>query len=612
MEKIGNTHLENRIFSSRFTIAIGFILALTLLVVLRIYNLQITQNEHYLQEALGNQMRDVAIVPTRGKILDRNGQLLATNELSYKLTLTPEKVPDIEKTLSLLMQSGFIEQKDIADFHKNRKRYKKFHSIPIKHKLDEQQVAKFLVSNEYIGVDIQPYFHRIYPQQESSVHVIGYVSHMNKKDKQTYNDKNYLGTTFVGKTGIEKQYEGLLHGTTGTQQIERNVSGRIIDTKVVQPSTPGNNLYLSIDLDMQKKAESLLASKRGSIVVVDVTNGEVLTLVSSPTYNPNWFVGGISQKNYQSLQTSKDIPFLNRSVQGFYPPGSTVKPMVALAGLESGTITKKSKTFCPGHFRLPNVKRKFNDWKRTGHGEVDVEESIAQSCDVFFYELADNMGIDLIHDNLKYFNFGQKTGIDIPGEGAGVLPSRAWKKINKKQPWYRGETLITGIGQGFMTSSPLQLAVATAALANKGQLYPPKLLKSIQSADGVINNTKTPSPQQIPIKNIDHWETVLEGMEKTVYGNQGTARRINKNLNYTMAGKTGTAQVFGLDPEEEYIAEKYEEHLRDHALFTAFAPIKDPKIAIAVIVENAGSGSIKAAPLAKEVLDVYFNKQQVN
>ena len=610
MEKISNTALENKIFSNRMMLAFIFVVFFALVLILRLFNLQITHYDYYTEEALGNQMRTLPITPTRGKIFDRNGKVLATNQLAYKLTLTPENLThDEAKTLLTLEQLGFINDNDIKAYHKNRKRYKKFHNIPLKHNLRETYVVKFLVSNQFAGVEIEPYFHRIYPYNDSSVHAIGYVSRMNKRDKEIYDKKNYLGTSFVGKTGIEKQYETLLHGINGVKQIERNVTGRVIDTKIIQPPEAGQDLYLSIDLDMQQKAESLLQGKRGSIVVIDVTNGEVLTLVSTPIYNPNWFVNGISHKNYNQLQTSKDIPQLNRAIQGLYPPGSTVKPMVALAGLEEGVVTKHSKVFCPGYYKLPNVKRKFNDWKRTGHGLVDMKDSIAQSCDVFFYRLADKMGIDSLHDNLTFFNFGSKTGIDIPGEHGGILPSKTWKKINKDEPWYRGETLIVGIGQGFMTSSPLQLAVATAALANKGRLFQPKILKNIRLPNQLIKEVSQKVYTQIPIKNIQNWEDVIEGMRQTIYAPKGTARRLNKGLTYTLAGKTGTAQVFGLDAEEQYIAANLDERLRDHALFTGFAPVNNPKIAIAVIVENAGSGSSKAAPLAREVLDVYFKKQ---
>ena len=612
MDSISNTRLENSLLSSRLKLALIFIFLLTSVLLVRIYNLQVVNHEFYQEEALGNQMRSLPITPNRGKIYDRNGILLATNLLTYQLTLTPEKVDNIRKTLLQLEQLNFINENDIKAYYKKRKRFLKFHNIPIKLNLSKAKVAQFLVSNQFPGVDIESYFHRVYPHESSSVHALGYVSRMNKKESLLYDKENYSGTLFVGKVGIEKQYENLLHGRTGIKQIERNVSGRVVDTKIITPATAGKNLYLSLDLDMQKKAESVLKGKRGSIVVVDVRNGEVLTLVSTPIYNPNWFVNGISHANYNQLRNSKDIPQLNRAVQGLYPPGSTVKPMVALAGLEEGVINNESKTFCPGYYKLPNVKRKFNDWKRTGHGHVDVKDSIAQSCDVFFYDLANKMGIDKLHDNLDLFNFGRKTGIDIPGEKGGIMPSKSWKKINRNEPWYRGETLIAGIGQGFMTSSPLQLAVATAALANKGEIFQPTLLKATQSPGDSILTIDNKRSKQIPIKDIHNWEDVIEGMKMTIYAPKGTARRLNKDLTYTLAGKTGTAQVFGLDPEEQYIAEKYEEKLRDHALFTGFAPINNPEIAIAIIVENAGSGSSKAAPLAREVLDVYFNKQLSN
>lgn len=612
IDSISNSQFEDKVLSSRLRLALIFIFLLTVLLIIRIYNLQIINHQHYLEESLGNQMRILPITPSRGKIFDRNGNILATNKLGFRLTLTPEKTKNIAQTLQQLKQSGFINDTDIKKFHKNARRYQKFHNIPIKYNLNETQVAKFLTSNAFIGVDIDSYFHRIYPNQDSSVHVVGYVSRMTKKDKAIYDKKNYLRTLFVGKTGIEKQYEIRLHGTNGLQQIEHNVNGRVVDTQIIKPAIAGENLYLSIDLDMQKKAEALLKGKRGSIVVMDVRNGEVLTLVSTPIYNPNWFVSGISHANYSQLQTLTDIPQFNRAIQGLYPPGSTIKPMVALAGLEKGLITNKSRTFCPGYYKLPNVKRKFNDWEKTGHGHVNVKNAIAQSCDVFFYDLADKMGIDELHDGLDLFNFGRKTGIDIPGESAGILPSKTWKKINKNEPWYRGETLIVGIGQGFMTSSPLQLALATAALANKGLLFQPTLLKNTQAPGNIIIESKKGRHIQIPIKNIKNWEYVINGMKQTIYGPKGTARRLNKGLTYTLAGKTGTAQVFGLDAEEQYIAEKLDEKLRDHALFTGFAPIENPEVAIAIIVENTGSGSSKAAPIARQVLDVYFDKQLNN
>ena len=611
MEKIGNIKREKVVFKSRVIFSAIIMLSITLILIVRLFNLQVTKHDYYLEEALGNQMQNLPITPIRGDILDRNGKILATNEFSYILTITPEKVTNLNETLIGLEISDLITYDDIKKFNKKLSRFKKFHNIPLKFNLSESSVASFLVENQLPGVEVEPYFHRVYPYGESSAHLIGYVSSMSKADKGIYDKKNYNGTNFVGKTGIEKQYEKLLHGQSGIKQIERNVAGRIVDTKIITPSIAGQDIYLNIDIDLQLKAESLLGDSRGVIALINVKDGSILSLVSTPSYNPNWFVNGISVERYNELSNNEDLPLFDRSIKGLYPPGSTIKPMVALAGLELNNITIKDSTFCPGYYKLNNYSRKFNDWKRTGHGKVDVIEAIAQSCDVFFYDLAFNMGIDQIHDSLSYFQFGKKTGIDLPGELGGILPSREWKKINKDEPWYRGETLITGIGQGFMTTSPLQLALATAAIANKGQLLMPQVMMYSQSKNGDLFEEQNLKSNQIPIKDINNWELIIEAMKQTVYGKFGTAKRLNNKLKYSLAGKTGTAQVFGLDPEEEYIAENIEEKLRDHALFTGFAPIEDPQVAIAIIVENAGSGSSKAAPLARELLDEYFIKNPV-
>ena len=611
MEKIGNIKREKVVFKSRVIFSAIIMLSITLILIVKLFNLQVTKHDYYLEEALGNQMQNLPITPIRGDILDRNGKILATNEFSYILTITPEKVTNLNETLIGLEIRDLITYNDIKKFNKKLSRFKKFHNIPLKFNLSESSVASFLVENQLPGVEVEPYFHRVYPYGESSAHLIGYVSSMSKKDKSFYDKKNYNGTNFVGKTGIEKQYEKLLHGQSGIKQIERNVAGRIVDTKIITPSIAGQDIYLNIDIDLQLKAESLLGDSRGVIALINVKDGSILSLVSTPSYNPNWFVNGISVERYNELSNNEDLPLFDRSIKGLYPPGSTIKPMVALAGLELNNITIKDSTFCPGYYKLNNYSRKFNDWKRTGHGKVDVIEAIAQSCDVFFYDLAFNMGIDQIHDSLSYFQFGKKTGIDLPGELGGILPSREWKKINKDEPWYRGETLITGIGQGFMTTSPLQLALATAAIANKGQLLMPQVMMHSQSKNGDLFEEQNLKSNQIPIKDINNWELIIEAMKQTVYGKFGTAKRLNNKLKYSLAGKTGTAQVFGLDPEEEYIAENIEEKLRDHALFTGFAPIEDPQVAIAIIVENAGSGSSKAAPLARELLDEYFIKNPV-
>jgi len=611
MEKIANTKRERKVFKSRIMIASLFMIAMTFILVLRLFNLQITKYEYYTEESLGNQMQTLPITPIRGNILDRNGKVLASNEFSYRLTITPEKINDLNGTFLELQTENLINEDDIAKFNKNLNRYKKFHNIPIKHSLSESEASSFLVKNQLPGVEVEPYFHRVYPNGISSAHLIGYVSSMSKEDKSYYDQKNYSGTNFVGKTGIEKQYEDQLHGQSGEKQIERNVAGRIVDSTIIKASIPGKDIYLNVDIDLQMTAESLLGDNRGAIVLINVKDGSILSLVSTPTFNPNWFVNGISFDQYNELYNDENLPLFDRSIKGLYPPGSTIKPMVALAGLELGNITIKDQVFCPGFYKLADYSRKFNDWKRYGHGHVDVVEGIAQSCDVFFYDLAYKLGIDQIHDSLDLFQFGKNTNIDLPGELGGVLPSREWKKINKDEPWYRGETLITGIGQGFMTASPLQLALATAAIANKGQLLTPQVIMHSQTKNGEVTQDQKKISRQIPIKDINNWEVIIEGMKQTVYGKLGTAKRLNNKLKYTLAGKTGTAQVFGLDPEEEYIAENIDEKLRDHALFTGFAPIEDPQVAIAIIVENAGSGSSKAAPLARALLDEYFSKNSV-
>ena len=611
MDKIGNLKREQAVFKSRVVFSIVIMLLVAFILIYRLFNLQIIQHDFYVEEALGNQMQNLPITPIRGDIIDRNGKILATNQFSYRLTITPEKVSNLNDTLVELEINEYIDDEDIKRFNDNLNRYKKFQNIPIKFNLSESSASSFLVSNQIPGVEVEPHFHRVYPYGISSSHLIGYVSSMSKEDKDKYDKTNYAGTIFIGKTGIEKQYENLLHGQSGVKQIERNVAGRVVDTKVITPSIPGQDIYLNIDIDLQMKAESLLGENRGVIALVDVNDGSVLSLVSTPSFDPNWFVDGISVKRYKELKDDTDLPLFDRSIKGLYPPGSTIKPMVALAGLEQNNITIKDETFCPGFYKLPNYSRKFNGWKRTGHGNVNVVQGIAQSCDIFFYDLAYKIGIDQIHDSLSYFRFGKKTGIDLPGELEGILPSRDWKKINKDEPWYRGETLITGIGQGFMTTSPLQLAVATAAIANNGQILTPQVMKYYQSKNREAFEDLPKKSEQIPINNIDNWELIIEAMKETVYGKNGTARLLNNKLKYTLAGKTGTAQVFSLDPEEEYIAENIDEKLRDHALFTAFAPIEKPQVAIAIIVENAGSGSSKAAPLARALLDEYFIKNPI-
>ncbi len=609
MQQISNTILETKLFSNRVRMAIGFILVLVIILLIQILNLQVLNHQYYKVESEGNRLGYMPIVPTRGRIFDRNGLVLADNKISFSLELVLEEIENIDEVFNALKTNKIINDNDIKNFHKIKKNYKNFNYIPILENVAEDVVAKFLVNKYVPGLAIRPKLNRVYPNKKLASHILGYVSKLNEEDMRLYNTKDYENTTHIGKVGIEKQYELDLHGKVGKSVIERNVEGRMLNEETITQPIPGDDLYLTIDIKLQKIAEKTLKNKRGSIILINVKNGEVLAAASAPNYDPNFFVDGISEKDYKNLNNSKSKPLFDRAIKGQYPPGSTIKPLIALAGLELSVINEKSRKYCPGWYSLPNHSHKYRDWKRSGHGHQTVEDAIAESCDVFFYELAYELGIDTISNYLKQFNLGKTTNIDIPGELPGILPSKKWKREKKGLPWYIGETVIAGIGQGFITATPLQLAVFTAAIANKGILVTPKLLRATKKINKPIEMTKPSKYKTIAIKDVENWDIVTKSMEKSIYGIKGTARRLNNNLKYTLAGKTGTAQVFGLDAEEEYIASQIKETLRDHALFVAFAPIKEPEVAIAVVVENAGSGSSKAAPLAKKVLDVYFKNK---
>ncbi len=592
--------IESDVFKKRIVIALFIIIIMVIILIANIYKLQVIEYKKYSKQAINNIISLTSIVPNRGRIFDRNGEVLANNKLAYKLVIMLSKIKNLSAALKTLKKYNFITQADIVNFLKKKRYSNKFKNIILKKKLTEDNVARFLATNNLAGVYVLPYFYRFYHHSFATAHIIGYVGIMNDIDKKIYNNKKYNGTEFIGKTGIERSYERLLHGLKGIKQVEKNAFGRIIDEKIIKEPLSGKDIYLTIDIKLQQKALNVIKNRRGSIVVLDVNSGEILAMVSSPSFDANLFVNGISQTDYSILKNNANLPLFNRSIKGTYPPGSTIKPMIALVGLENGIIDRHTNKFCVGYYKLKNYSRRFNGWKKTGHGHVDVTDAIAQSCDVFFYDLANNMGIDMLYNGLKHFRFGEKTGVNLPGEKAGVLPSKAWKKIYKKEPWYKGETLITGIGQGFITVTPLQLALATAAIANFGNIFIPTIVQ---------NNNRRKIIKTVPIKNIKNWDLIINGMKKTIYDAKGTARRLNRRLKYTLAGKTGTAQVFGLDPHEQYVAEKYPEKLRDHALFIAFAPIEKPEVAISVILENAGSGSSKAAPIAKKILNFYFNNK---
>ena len=612
---LGRVHLKDHLFETRLItnrailllVAGGLLLSILLV---RLLYLQVVSHEHYTTLSEDNRVNLQPLPPNRGLIFDRNGILLAENLPSYRLEITPEQVDDMGATLGALEDIIEISDTDRSRFEKLLARKPRFEAVPLRFHLNDEEVARFSVNrHRFPGVDITAGLARHYPQGPHAVHALGYVGRIDEKALKILDSSNYRGTSHVGKNGIEKTYEELLHGKVGLQQVETTAQGRIIRVLNRTPPVSGSNLYLTIDSHLQKVAEAAFADYSGSAIAIDPNNGDILALVSLPTYDPNPFVNGIDYDAYAALRNNDKEPLFNRALRGQYPPGSTVKPFMGLAGLETGITSEHSKTYCPGFYMLPGKDRKYRDWKRSGHGTVDLNSAITQSCDVYFYDLAQSMGIDRIHDYLQHFGFGKAAGIDIQGELPGLLPSKEWKRSRRNQPWFPGETIITGIGQGFFLVTPIQLAVATAALANGGRMLQPRIVHAEQEAE---SDELLPHHSQvvetITIGEQQHWDMVINAMTDVVHGARGTARSIGKDSPYMIAGKTGTAQVFGLKQEEKYDAEAIAEKLRDHALFIAFAPIDDPKIAVAVIVENGGGGGSVAAPIARTILDAYLEK----
>jgi penicillin-binding protein 2 len=451
---------------------------------------------------------------------------------------------------------------------------------------------------------------RHYPYSDLAAHVIGYVGRINEAEIKELPLAEYRGSTHVGKLGIESSYENELHGKTGYAEIETNVQARLLNTlKEVTPE-PGANFYLTLDIDLQKMAYDALGTFNGAVVAIDIKTGGVLVFVSRPGFDPNPFVVGIANDAYQALQASENQPLYNRALRGLYPPGSTIKPFIALAGLEYEAISPQQNILCPGYYQLPGVSHRYRDWKKGGHGSVSLNRAITESCDVYFYRLAATLGIDHMHSFLQKFGFGEKSGIDLIGEKAGLMPSREWKLAQKNQAWYPGETLITGIGQGYHQVTPLQLARATATLANKGKVVTPFLVDKIVSAQGTRPGRELQNIT-IPLK-LNNVNTVIEGMINVVHSAHGTAKGINTNINYQIAGKTGTAQVLGIKQNAKYNENNIDFKFRDHALFISFAPANDPKIAVAVIVENGGHGGSVAAPIAGQIIKQFLQENNEN
>jgi penicillin-binding protein 2 len=601
---------ESRIVRSRVIAACFGVLLLAGLLVLRMAELQVAEYEHFSTLSEDNRVKIVPLAPTRGLIYDRNGVELAQNTPTFSLEIVPENVEDMAGLLAELGELVEITSDDAERFHAMLKKKRPFQSVPLRFRLSEAEVARVSVNrHRFPGADVQARLTRSYPLGASAVHLLGYVASMNEEDLQGVNAAEYRGTTHIGKTGVEQAYESLLHGRPGFQHVETNAQGRILRVLERSDPVPGSNIYLTIDASLQAVAERALGEENGAVVAVDPATGGLLAFASTPVYDPNLFVDGIDSKSYRKLLASPERPLFNRALNGQYPPGSTVKPFVGLAGLELELVTVDHELFCPGWFRLPGRERRYRDWKKWGHGKVDLSRSIVESCDVYFYALAQQMGIEHMHDYLAQFGFGERTGIDLHGESAGLMPSEEWKRRSKGQAWFPGETLITGIGQGFTLATPLQLAVASATLSTRGVRLRPQIVlrrddpASQSRADLVPETLATIAPQV-----ESNWQTVINAMADVVHGPKGTARRIGVGATYRIAGKTGTAQVFGIGQDEEYDAEKLDKKLRDHALFIAFAPVDNPRIALAVLVENGGSGSKTAAPIARQVMDHYFKQ----
>jgi penicillin-binding protein 2 len=594
------------ILTNRLKFMLNFFMLIFLLIIVRFFYIQILQHQYYETQANRNSIKLLPITPSRGMIFDRNGVILAENYLSYNLEINPKKITDLEGLVNQLNNVVFISSDDITKYKRILKDKEFSETIPIKSDLTIEEVAIFSANKyRFENIDLTEKLKRGYPLGALGSHFIGYINRINKNDlislEKNNQLSNYRGTDHIGKSGVEYQYESKIHGKSGYKKIEVNATGNTITTLEKFPSVEGSNLYLTIDIEMQEIAEKAFANKRGALVAINVQNGEILTYVSMPNFDPNLFIDGINHHDWDRLNNSKDKPLLDRVINGLYPPGSTIKPFVAVAGLENQLRLPPYSINDPGYYSVNN-SRPFRDWKRDGHGAVDIIKAIAVSCDTFFYGLAVELGIPKLNEALKTFGFGQKTGIDLPNEKSGLLADAQWKKERFNQKWYVGETAITGIGQGFTQVTPLQLALATARISSPNTPITPHLLLNSQQLQQGFNIT---SPLAISEKTIA-W--VKEGMEN-VTEDGGTAAFVGNNSKYKIAAKTGTAQLFGLKKGEVYNENLIDERLRDHALFIAYAPADQPKIAIAVIVENGGHGGSVAGPIAKKIFDYYLTSE---
>ncbi|CAI3809772.1 Peptidoglycan D,D-transpeptidase MrdA [Pseudomonas sp. MM221] len=595
---------DARLVRNRVVVGAVAIMLLICVLIARLYYLQIIQYDYHSTLSENNRVHVQPIPPTRGLIFDRNGVIVADNRPSFSLSMTRERAGNWQEVLDTIVEVLDLTADDRALFEKRMRQGRRpFEPVPILFELNEEQIARVAVNQFRLpGVEVVAQLVRHYPQGAHFAHSVGYVGRINEKELKTLDPVNYSGTHHIGKTGIERFYEDALHGQVGYEEVETNARGRVLRVLKRTDPQPGKDIVLSLDIKLQEAAEAALGGRRGAVVALDPRTGEVLAMVSQPSFDPNLFVTGISFKAYAELRDSIDRPLFNRVLRGLYPPGSTIKPAVAIAGLDSGVVNASSRVFDPGYYQLPNYDHKYRNWNRSGDGWVDLDTAIMRSNDTYFYDLAHKMGIDRLSSYMNKFGIGQRVSLDMFEESAGLMPSREWKRATRRQAWFPGETLILGIGQGYMQATPLQLAQATALIANKGVWNRPHLAKTIEGQAPVDDNPM----ENIVLRDKSDWAKVTHGMEQVMHNARGTARKAAAGAQYRIAGKSGTAQVVAIKQGEKYDRNKLQERHRDHALFVAFAPADNPKIVVSVMVENGESGSGVAAPVVRQIMDAWL------
>ncbi len=605
-----NKALESALFARRVYFCVFVIILMVTMLLGNLYFLQVTQYQDYQTRSNDNRIKVIPSAPPRGLIFDRNGVLLAENQPEFSLEIIPEQVPNLKQTMLELTELLGLDEQNIPRLLDEARHNRKFNPLTLAEQLNEEQVAKFSVNQyRFPGCSIEAYLKRHYPYADVLTHALGYVARINVKDLQQLDKdgklNNYAATHDIGKQGVEKYYEDQLHGQAGYQEVEVNNKGRVLRTLKYQPPVAGQDLYLSIDIKLQKRAYELMAGQKGGIIMMDPRDGSILAFVSTPSYDPNIFVRGVTGKEYSGLLKDPARPLINRISQGGYSPASTVKPLLSVMGLNEGAITPTYRYFGGPTFQIPGTARKFRDWRKGGHGWLDVYRAIEVSADTFFYDMAYRVGIDKIHDYMTRFGFGQYSGLDIEEESKGILPSREWKQKRHRQPWFQGDTISVGIGQGYWTATLIQLARAHSILTQHGRIITPHLGMAFGSGDK--QQPIVPAEQDpIQVKDDNYWNVALQGMYLVNNGPEGSGRHAFAGTPYKSGGKSGTAQVVGMKENQRYDASKLKAEHRDNALFVTFAPFDNPRVVCALILENAGGGSKNAAPLARAMLDSYL------